>query len=536
MDHSPTETTTIGQPNETVTIGAQPTETAAGSAQPIKGNTTGPLLSDKPPLPPKEKGKARGKVSGRKPSRAWDHFDKIKNEEDGKTRAVCKYCQKEYMAESKSHGTSNLLSHVASCLKYPYREQEKSQHTLSFQNKKDGDGVGLVATSFTVKGARKALAEMIILDELPFRFVEGVGFRRFCNALQPKFTMIPSRTTVAKDLVAIFNTERTTLRNFLKGRRVCLTTDTWTSIQNLNYMCLTAHFIDDDWKLQKRILNFCQVEDHKDETVGKRIELCLLEWNLGSVFTLTVDNASSYNTAIKFLKRKTKDWKGTVLGHEFLHMRCCAHILNLIVGEGLKELDTSICCVRDVVRYVRSSPNRHESFKKCVEMCQIESKSLLCLDIPTRWNSTYLMLESAEKFEKAFERLEEEDSNYRSYFLKGDREDGSGRKKKSWGAPTEGDWNNCRLFLKFLRLFYNATKRFSGSLYVTSNCFFDEMFVILTKIEQLSKKDGREDELLGLMAKGMKAKFDKYWGNGDKINLLMYVAVVLDPRKKLRYV
>ena len=33
-------------------------------------------------------------------------------------------------------------------------------------------------------------------------------------------------------------------------------------------------------------------------------------------------------------------------------------------------------------------------------------KKLLCLDVPTRWNSTYLMLESAEKFQKAFERLE----------------------------------------------------------------------------------------------------------------------------------
>ncbi|KAF5932160.1 hypothetical protein HYC85_028331 [Camellia sinensis] len=37
------------------------------------------------------------------------------------------------------------------------------------------------------------------------------------------------------------------------------------------------------------------------------------------------------------------------------------------------------------------------------------------------------------------------------------------------------------------------------------------------------------------MAVNMKAKFDKYWGDGDKINLLLYVAVVLDPRKKLKY-
>ncbi|XP_028118041.1 zinc finger BED domain-containing protein RICESLEEPER 1-like [Camellia sinensis] len=264
--------------------------------------------------------------------------------------------------------------------------------------------------------------------------------------------------------------------------------------------------------------------------------MCLLEWNSGCIFSLIVDNASSNNTTIKYLKRKTKDWKGTVLGHEFLHIYCCAHILNLIVSEGLKELDASIACVRDVGSYVRSSPNRLETFKRCVERAKIESRSLLCLDVPTKWNSIYLMLEVAKIFEKAFERMEDEDSNYKSYFSGDvgcdDGEEGSDKKR----APTESDWCNCRMFVKFLRLFYNVTKRFSGSLYVTSNCFFDEMFVIQSKIEQLSRKESKEDELSSLMAKGMKAKFQKYWRNGDKINLLLYVAVVLDPRKKLRHV
>ena len=33
----------------------------------------------------------------------------------------------------------------------------------------------------------------------------------------------------------------------------------------------------------------------------------------------------------------------------------------------------------------------------------------------------------------------------------------------------------------------------------------------------------------------MKEKYDKYWGDIDKINLLMFVACVLDLRKKLKY-
>ena len=39
------------------------------------------------------------------------------------------------------------------------------------------------------------------------------------------------------------------------------------------------------------------------------------------------------------------------------------------------------------------------------------------------------------------------------------------------------------------------------------------------------------------MATKMEAKFEKYWGKGYKINKLLYVAVavVLDPRKKMRF-
>ena len=77
-----------------------------------------------------------------------------------------------------------------------------------------------------------------------------------------------------------------------------------------------------------------------------------------------------------------------------------AHILNLIVGDGMREIDASIAKVREAMRYVKSSPNRNQTFMGFMERLGIESKSLLCLDVPTRWNSTYLMLESAKNLRK----------------------------------------------------------------------------------------------------------------------------------------
>ncbi|XP_030940046.1 zinc finger BED domain-containing protein RICESLEEPER 1-like [Quercus lobata] len=208
-----------------------------------------------------------------------------------------------------------------------------------------------------------------------------------------------------------------------------------------------------------------------------------------------------------------------------MHMRCCAHILNLIVGEGLKEIDASVAKVREAVRYVKSSPNRSQTFRSFMERLGMESKSLLSLDVPTRWNLTYIMLETAEKFEKVFLRMDFEDDGYSSYFRT--KEDSGGL-----GSPCMTDFQNCRAFVTFLRLFYNATKKFSGSLYVTSNAFYDEIFVIQESISNLVKS---QNTLLKSTATNMQTKFEKYWGEGEKINPLLYVAVVFDPRKQLRF-
>ena len=38
---------------------------------------------------------------------------------------------------------------------------------------------------------------------------------------------------------------------------ISLTSDFWSFVTTDGYICLTGHFIDKEWQLQKRILNFC---------------------------------------------------------------------------------------------------------------------------------------------------------------------------------------------------------------------------------------------------------------------------------------
>ena len=145
-----------------------------------------------------------------------------------------------------------------------------------------------------------------------------------------------------------------------------MTTDTWLSIQNLNYMVVIAQFTDGDWTYQKNILNFYPMANHKGNTISRAVESCLLKWGIDRLFTITMDNASSNEVGIDYVKKKTKERDSSVLGGEFMHIRCCAHTLNLIMQSELRSIHESIAKHWNAVRYVKASLERFEKFQECV--------------------------------------------------------------------------------------------------------------------------------------------------------------------------
>ncbi|KAI9080815.1 hypothetical protein K1719_037217 [Acacia pycnantha] len=124
------------------------------------------------------------------------------------------------------------------------------------------------------------------------------------------------------------------------------------------------------------------------------------------------------------------------------------------------------------------------------------------------------------KFDQdAFKRYEDKDPYFRF-----DLED---------GAPEKEDWKNVRRMTMVLSHFYYLTNQISGSLYVTSNNFFCEIYMVYRFLNEWTKSDLEE---LSNVASRMKEKYDKYWGDPMKINKLLYIAIVPDPRYKLDWV
>ena len=125
--------------------------------------------------------------------------------------------------------------------------------------------------------------------------------------------------------------------------------------------------------------------------------------------------------------------------------------------------------------------------------------------------------------------MEEEDGHNKLYFYEAN-ENG----KKPTGLPSYLNWENVKTLVKFLDIFYEVTLRFYGSLFVTSDTYFHELINIENQLQQLCSVDG--NPLLKSMVVEMEKKYDKYWGNTNNISLMLFVAIVLDLRYRLKYV
>jgi len=228
------------------------------------------------------------------------------------------------------------------------------------------------------------------------------------------------------------------------------------------------------------------IPPHTGVELAATIYDCLKEWGIDrKVFSITLDNATNNDSMKTILKGHLGLQKSLLCDGEFFHVCCSAHILNLIVQEGLKAANDTLFRIRESVKYVKGSDGRMRKFEQCVKQVGISTNLGLRLDVTTRWNSTYLMLESALQYEKAFSSLQLIDRNYSS-------------------CPTSDHWRRAEKIFGFLEPFYEITNLISGSSYPTSNLYFMQVW----KIEYLLKENSSNlDEVIKDMAVRMFNKF-----------------------------
>ncbi|XP_044500228.1 zinc finger BED domain-containing protein RICESLEEPER 2-like [Mangifera indica] len=377
----------------------------------------------------------------RKTSAVWECYPKDKFVTIGyATYAVCK---KKAMGKDLVVGGQTILGFERSTLGVPTPTVVKTK------------------TSYEHPKVREALAHMVMISELPFNFVEHPDFINFCHVLQPLYEKV-GRKQVKADCFRVYQAERERLKKvFEETRRISITTDLWKSDhQSIEYMVLTAHWVDQSWSLNKQIINFVHLPPpRRGIDIAAAIFDCLKGWGIEhKVETVTVDNASANDNCVKRLKEDFQMQRSLLCDGKLFHVRCTAHIVNLLVQDGVAVIKPIIDNVRESVKFVKASEARQKTFAKIAMQCGIKERKLV-LDCATRWNSTYKMLMTALQFREVFLRFMFVESSY-IY------------------CPTREEWERLEVVCDFLEIFDDITKLISGSQYTTVNRYFQEVFRI----------------------------------------------------------
>ena len=294
---------------------------------------------------------------------------------------------------------------------------------------------------------------------------------------------------------------------------ISLTTDLWTSNQTLSYMCLVAHYIDNDWKMQCRVLHFFELDPpHKGLVIGQVVYECVAGWKIeDKIVSMTLDNASNNDGAIRGLRARFSARQGSAFVAKYFHIRCCAHIINLVVKDGTAALDSLISNLRSTVKYIKKSPSRQHKFVEICRSLALKIEEGLSLDVSTKWSSTYKMLHTSVAYKEAIQTYADADLNYK------------------W-EPTTEEWDLFVAIEPILASLAKVTTALSASSYPTANLFYPHIVDIKIALRAAMVSNNLN---LRKMGNAMIEKFNKYW---EEKNNVMVIATILDPRYKMRFI
>ncbi|KAK8577806.1 hypothetical protein V6N13_076489 [Hibiscus sabdariffa] len=477
--------------------------------------------------------------SSRLKSIVWNDFDRVKK---GDTFvAICRHCKKKLSGSSTS-GTSHLRNHLIRCQRrsnhgiaqyFSAKEKKKEGSlplvTIDQEQKKDevlsivnlryeqeqikNEHVGIGSISLDQRRSQFDLARMIILHNYPLAMVEHVGFKIFVRNLQPLFELVTCNKVEA-DSMEIYAKEKQKVYEIfdkLPGK-ISVSADIWTASDGAAaYLCLAAHYIDEDWQLKRKILNFVTIDPTYAEDMHSEVIMnCLMDWDVDrKLFSMIFDSFTSENIVDRIRDRLSQN-RFLYCNGKLFDVRCAIDLLNCMAHDALEALCEVTQKIRESIRYFKSSEATHATFNELADEVQVETKKCLCIDNPLKWNSTYFMLEVALEYRKIFSCLRDRDPVNMKFL------------------PSDLEWDRLSTITSFLKLFVEVTNVFTRSKYLTANTFFPEICDIHLQVIEWCKNP---DECISSLALKMKKKFEEYW---DKCNVGLAVAAMLDPRFKMK--
>jgi hypothetical protein len=259
------------------------------------------------------------------------------------------------------------------------------------------------------------VAEWVIGEGVPLRLVESQKFKAIFATINNEVKIYSRRDLGRRIKNASKNTSRSLIRMFdaLEGE-VALTTDGWTSGGQDGFMGITVHWISSDWKLCSMTLDMVEApHTHSGVNLQELLFKVLKRFKLDKkVISLTTDNAENMTVTCKLLSAKLG-------GDEFFHIRCAAHIINLVATSAFELVKPRLEKLRGIITFLNNSTKATTQYRRTATtdteyieaLADIDmiytpsatgSKRKVPLDVKTRWSSTFHMLDKSLRVRDLF--------------------------------------------------------------------------------------------------------------------------------------
>ncbi|CAH1104399.1 unnamed protein product [Psylliodes chrysocephalus] len=348
-----------------------------------------------------------------------------------------------------------------------------------------------------------ALIYMITKDNLPLNTTEKVGFKYFVQTTTPLYT-IPGR----KSVTALIDDKYDVLVRCLKSKisninHFNLTTDIWTETMNTkSFLGITCHYIDED-KLKSIVIAVYELSsNHTAEYITDIIKKVCESWDIciNKISAVVTDNGANMVKAISLLFGKNK------------HLPCFAHTLDLVATKIMTEVGNVTAILKKVkviVTYFKHSVAASDELRKAQPQ---ENKLKLIQSVPTRWNSTFYMI---ERYLMLYKYLVPILLNT----------------PKSPPITDSNEIEALKEILLVLKPIEAVSKEISGEQYITSSKIIPLVNCLKQQLNNVSPKTEQGKNILELT----KNEILKRFGSVESVKLLA-CSTFLDPRfKKIHF-